>query len=72
MTVIEEKSQSSLTLSAHPEEKKAKSDTAWKNGEILVLPKNNLPIVFTSFMFCIFLPALDQVSPSPSRVPFLV
>jgi len=44
------------------EEKKAKHGAAWKAGETHVLPNNNLPVVFTSFMFCTFLAALDQVS----------
>ncbi|EAU88799.2 membrane transporter [Coprinopsis cinerea okayama7 len=34
---------------------------SWKEGETHVLPKNNLPIVFTGFMFCVFLAALDQI-----------
>ena len=71
MTGTEEMSQSAPTLPSHPEEKKARPGATWKDGETHVLPKNNLPIVFTSFMFCTFLAALDQVSPSPSRIPFL-
>ena len=72
MTGIVEKPQSAPTLPAHPEEKKARPGATWKDGETHVLPKNNLPIVFTSFMFCTFLAALDQVSPSTSRIEFLV
>ena len=41
---------------------KAKPGATWKDGETHVLPKNNLPIVFTAFGFCTFLAALDQVS----------
>lgn len=33
----------------------------WKQGEEHVLPKNNLPVVFTGLMACVFLAALDQV-----------
>ncbi|KAI9064407.1 MFS amino acid permease [Trametes sanguinea] len=32
----------------------------WKQGEELVLPKNNIPIVFAGLMCCTFLAALDQ------------
>ncbi|CDO68306.1 hypothetical protein BN946_scf184799.g33 [Trametes cinnabarina] len=32
----------------------------WKMGEELVLPKNNIPIVFAGLMCCTFLAALDQ------------
>jgi hypothetical protein len=46
-----------------PHAEKAKPGAAWKDGETHVLPKNNLPIVFTALGFCTFLAALDQVSP---------
>ena len=52
---------------AHPEHK-AKPGAAWKDGETHVLPKNNLPVVFTAFGFCMFLAALDQVSPPSHQV----
>lgn len=63
MTGTEEKPQLTPSPPAHAEEKKAKPGATWKEGETHVLPKNNLPVVFTGFMFCIFLAALDQVSP---------
>jgi hypothetical protein len=40
---------------------KAKPGAAWKEGETHLLPKNNLPVVFTALGFCTFLAALDQV-----------
>lgn len=46
-----------------PEEKKVRPGSTWKDNETHVLPKNNLPIVFTALSLCIFLAALDQVSP---------
>ncbi|KAF9651438.1 MFS general substrate transporter [Thelephora ganbajun] len=60
MAGSEEHTQSSPIPPAHAEEKKAKPGAAWKEGETHVLPRNNLPIVFTAFMFCTFLAALDQ------------
>ena len=69
MAGIEEKSQSAPASPTHAEEKKAKPGAAWKEGETHVLPKNNLPVVFTAFMLCTFLAALDQVRYlPPSRV----
>lgn len=44
--------------SAHAE--KIEPGATWKDGETHVLPKNNLPIVFTALGFCTFLAALDQ------------
>ncbi|KAI0336509.1 MFS amino acid permease [Cubamyces sp. BRFM 1775] len=41
-------------------EKGGKPGQLWKQGEEHVLPKNNIPIVFTGLMCCIFLAALDQ------------
>ena len=61
MAGIEDKPQSAPPSPTHAEEKKAKPGAAWKVGETHVLPKNNLPVVFTAFMFCTFLAALDQV-----------
>jgi len=68
MAGTEEKNQSPPASPVHAEEKKAKPGASWKDGETHVLPKNNIPVVFTSFMFCIFLAALDQVGypPPPS------
>lgn len=57
-----DRSQSTPAPPTPMEEKKAKHGAAWKAGETHVLPNNNLPVVFTSFMFCTFLAALDQVS----------
>lgn len=42
-------------------EKGKKPGQHWKQSEEHVLPKNNLPIVFTGLMCCVFLAALDQV-----------
>lgn len=39
---------------------KAKPGSSWKAEETHVLPKNNLPVVFTGLMACTFLAALDQ------------
>ncbi|RPD66097.1 MFS amino acid permease [Lentinus tigrinus ALCF2SS1-7] len=39
---------------------KAKPGAHWKLNEEHVLPKNNIPIVFTGLMACVFLAALDQ------------
>ncbi|KAH9901357.1 MFS amino acid permease [Cubamyces lactineus] len=48
-------------IHAHGEpEKRGKPGQHWKQGEEHVLPKNNIPIVFTGLMCCIFLAALDQ------------
>ena len=44
-------------------EKGGKPGQHWKQGEEHVLPKNNIPIVFTGLMCCTFLAALDQVRP---------
>ncbi|KAJ8463511.1 hypothetical protein ONZ51_g10204 [Trametes cubensis] len=41
-------------------EKGGKPGQHWKQGEEHVLPKNNIPIVFTGLMCCTFLAALDQ------------
>ncbi|KAI0647025.1 MFS amino acid permease [Trametes meyenii] len=41
-------------------EKGGKPGQHWKAGEEHVLPKNNIPIVFTGLMCCTFLAALDQ------------
>ncbi|KAI0336510.1 MFS amino acid permease [Cubamyces sp. BRFM 1775] len=41
-------------------EKGGKPGQHWKHGEEHVLPKNNIPIVFTGLMCCTFLAALDQ------------
>ncbi|KAI0831279.1 MFS amino acid permease [Trametes gibbosa] len=41
-------------------EKGAKPGQHWKQHEEHVLPKNNIPIVFTGLMCCTFLAALDQ------------
>ena len=49
----------------HPEQQPG---AAWKDYETHVLPRNNIPIVFTAFSLCTFLAALDQVSlPLPSK-----
>ncbi|KAI0362028.1 MFS amino acid permease [Trametes cingulata] len=48
---------------AHPNtdpEKGRKPGQHWKEGEEHVLPKNNIPVVFTGLMCCTFLAALDQ------------
>ena len=42
-------------------EDKAKPGAHWKLNEEHVLPKNNIPLVFTGLMACVFLAALDQV-----------
>ncbi|KAI0374828.1 MFS amino acid permease [Pilatotrama ljubarskyi] len=41
-------------------QKRGKPGQHWKDGEEQVLPKNNMPIVFTGLMCCTFLAALDQ------------
>lgn len=40
---------------------KAKPGASWKANEQHVLPKNNIPLVFSGLMLCVFLAALDQV-----------
>ena len=42
-------------------DKAHKPGSDWKKTEEHVLPKNNIPIVFTGLMCCTFLAALDQV-----------
>jgi len=59
----EEKPQLASAPPTPTEEKKAKPGATWKAGETQHLPHNNLPIVFTAFMACTFLAALDQVRP---------
>lgn len=61
MADTKEQSQPTPVPPAHAE--KAQPGASWKDGETHVLPKNNLPIVFTALGFCTFLAALDQVSP---------
>ncbi|RDX56815.1 MFS amino acid permease [Lentinus brumalis] len=39
---------------------RVKPGSHWKYGEEHVLPKNNMPLVFTGLMACVFLAALDQ------------
>ena len=70
MASTKEQSQSTPAPPAHAEEKKAKPGAAWKDGEIHVLPKNNLTVVFAAFMCCVFLAALDQVSLSLAQPNF--
>lgn len=59
MADTKEQPQPTPAPSAHAE--KIEPGAAWKDGETHVLPKNNLPIVFTALGFCTFLAALDQV-----------
>ena len=70
MSGTEELPQSTPVPPARTGEKKAKPGAAWKDDETHVLPQNNLPIVFSAFMFCTFLAALDQVSLSRARQNF--
>jgi hypothetical protein len=70
MASSKERPQSSRPSTA--DGKKAKPGAAWKDGETHVLPHNNLPVVFTAFMCCTFLAALDQVSLSFVQLNCLV
>ncbi|KAF9013990.1 major facilitator superfamily domain-containing protein [Cyathus striatus] len=45
---------------ADPEKGPSKPGASWKDNEEHVLPKNNLPIVFSGLMLTVFLSALDQ------------
>ena len=45
-----------------PAQTKTKPGASWKANEQHVLPKNNMPLVFSGLMLCVFLAALDQVS----------
>ena len=45
-----------------PAQTKTKPSASWKANEQHVLPKNNMPFVFSGLMLCLFLAALDQVS----------
>ncbi|KAI0362066.1 MFS amino acid permease [Trametes cingulata] len=58
-----DKKQPAHAATGHPNadpEKGGKPGQHWKEGEEHVLPKNNIPIVFTGLMCCTFLAALDQ------------
>ncbi|KAL9715316.1 hypothetical protein Ac2012v2_001979 [Leucoagaricus gongylophorus] len=45
---------------AQVQETKAKIREAWKANEEYILPENNMPLVLSGLMFCVFLAALDQ------------
>ena len=51
------------TSSDEPEKRphRAQAGATWKAHEQHVLPKNNLPVVFSGIALAVFLAALDQV-----------
>lgn len=50
-------------------DREVKPEAHWKNNEEHVIPKNNMPLVFTGLMACVFLAALDQVRSAPLHRP---
>ena len=57
-TTVEHSSSAAMAEKSQP---KSQAGASWKANEQHVLPKNNLPVVFTGIALAVFLAALDQV-----------